>query len=162
MKIKQSIQITSNVTDIMKIPCVSSCRKADDGTLEFIARVGRGNYLVIARENDELLECEDDEGIVYWMASCADEHANETVKFSAMLTTLLCNKADEKDWSGNDVWKVTELFLKHSVVMIAVDKIIPKEELRRRMEWNLHELLDEAFKEVEELERRKQDEEDKL
>ena len=77
-------------------------------------------------------------------------------EFTATLSEMLFNKADEEGWGHNDIWNATEWFLLNSVVIIAIDGIIPQEELRTRLERNLHELLDEAFKEVEELERRKE------
>ena len=77
-------------------------------------------------------------------------------EFTATLSEMLFNKADEEGWGRNDIWNVTEWFVLNSVVIIAIDGIIPQEELRTRLERNLHELLDEAFKEVEELERRKE------
>jgi hypothetical protein len=72
-------------------------------------------------------------------------------EFTATLSEMLFNKADEEGWGHNDIWNVTEWFVLNSVVIIAIDGIIPQEELRIRLERNFHELLDEAFKEVEEL-----------
>ena len=72
----------------------------------------------------------------------------ELKQFAGKLTEWLCDKADAEGWGNNDVWNVTESFLLHSVVLIAADGIIPQDELRRRMEKNLRETLDEAFEQL--------------
>ena len=58
---KQAIQIGSNVTDMMKLPCVYSCHKEADGGLCFLLYDWNeyGRY-VEARQGDWL--CEDYDG----------------------------------------------------------------------------------------------------
>lgn len=33
---RQAIHISANVTDIMRLPCVATCQKEDDGTLTYL------------------------------------------------------------------------------------------------------------------------------
>ncbi len=61
-KIIKAIQIGSNVTDIMKLPCVISCMKVNDrhGMEWLIYRVKIGCHVELAEETDYI--CKDQEG----------------------------------------------------------------------------------------------------
>ena len=61
MRYKQAIQIGDNVTDIMRLPCVYSCRKEADGGLCYLFY--DWDEYVEARQSDWL--CEDYDGRWY-------------------------------------------------------------------------------------------------
>lgn len=59
---RQMIQIGSNVTSIMKLQCVSSCRKKLDGSLYYVLDIwGDDGNRLEARQGDWL--CQDYDGV---------------------------------------------------------------------------------------------------
>ena len=71
---KTAIQIGSNVTNIMKLPCIFSCHKEADGMLCYLLYDwdDDGNYIQ-AREGDWL--CEDNQG--KWCVIKKEDYAKE-------------------------------------------------------------------------------------
>lgn len=69
MKIKQAIQIGDNVTDIMKLPCVTSCVKHNDGNgfewLVYMVECGADGSIEPVEKHDWLVE--DENGIWHAM-----------------------------------------------------------------------------------------------
>lgn len=59
---KQAIQIGDNVTGIMKLPCVFSCHKTDDGSLEYLLYQWNNRQEYIKAHKGDWL-CEGGEGI---------------------------------------------------------------------------------------------------
>ncbi len=61
-KFIKAVQIGSNVTDIMNLPCVQSCMKANDrhGMEWLIYRVKCGSHVELAEETDYI--CQDQQG----------------------------------------------------------------------------------------------------
>lgn len=74
---KTAIQIGSNVTNIMKLPCIFSCHKEADGALCYLLYDwdDDGNYIQ-AREDDWL--CEDNSG--KWCVIKKEDYAKEEEK----------------------------------------------------------------------------------
>lgn len=61
MRYKQTIQIGDNVTDIMRLPCVSGCKKLDDKNgFEWLEYQIKGSDSETAEKSDWL--CEDYDG----------------------------------------------------------------------------------------------------
>ena len=59
-KVKQTIHVGRNVTDIMRLPCVFSCHKQADGTLYYRLLCSLRSRYVTAHEGQWL--CEDYDG----------------------------------------------------------------------------------------------------
>lgn len=74
MKFIRSIQISDNVTDIMRLPCISGCKKLDDKNgFEWLEYQTRGCNSEIAEKGDWL--CQDPNGD--WHVLSDEEHRKE-------------------------------------------------------------------------------------
>lgn len=82
------------------------------------------------------------------MAKVKDAKQQDKGKFVETLMDMYEEKAQESEWNPNDAFDVACWFLGDMVLSLADKKIIPLDELRKRVKEKTADWLDDVFSQI--------------